>query len=290
VKFRFIRDHLAPEFSVVDCCRVLGVSHSGSYRWLKFPVSKREATRAQLVEEIKVVHQTARGVYGSPRVHRALRRRGRKVGRHAVAKAMRSAGIRAKTARRFRVRTTDSRHGHRIAPNLLNRQFSAQRPNEIWVCDISYVLTQEGYLFVSGILDVHSRMLVGWSMADHMRTELVGDALAMAIVRRDPPRELMIHSDRGVQYACDEYREVLEQHGMVQSMSRTGDCLDNAMKESFWATMKKEVIHDANFQTRDDARRAIFDWIEVFYNRERLHSSLGYVSPEEFEAAGGRSN
>mgnify|MGYP000022015069 CR=1 FL=1 len=286
MKFRFIRDHLVPEFAVVDCCRALGVSHSGYYRWRKEPIGRREATRDELVEEIKVAHQKSRRTYGSPRIRRALVIGGRKVSRTTVAKAMRSAGIRAKTARRFRVCTTDSNHPHRIAPNLLERDFTADRVNEVWVCDITYVPTREGFLYVAGVLDVHSRMIVGWSMADHMRAELVGDALEMAIVRRAPPRELVLHSDRGVQYACDEHRRIVEQHGMVHSMSRVGDCLDNAMKESFWATLKKELVHDADFATRAEAKAAIFEWIEVFYNRERLHSSLGYVSPEAFEAAG----
>ena len=284
MKFRFIRDHLLPEFAVVDCCRVLGVSHSGYYRWRREPAGRRDAARAELVEEIKVAHQRGRRAYGSPRVHRELVNGGRKVSRNTVAKTMRSAGIRAKTARRFRVCTTDSNHSHPIAPNVLERNFAADGVNKVWVCDITYVPTREGFLYVAGILDVHSRMIVGWSMADHMRAELVGDALEMAIIRRDPPRELVLHSDRGAQYACKEHRDIVELHGMVQSMSRVGDCLDNAMKESFWATMKKEVVHGADFATRDEARRAIFDWIEVFYNRERLHSSLGYVSPEAFEA------
>jgi transposase InsO family protein len=290
VKFRFIRDHLVPEFTVFDCCRVLGVSHSGYYRWRKEPVGRREAAQAELVEEIKVVHLSSRRTYGSPRVHRELVKSGRKVSRNTVAKAMRSAGIRSKTARRFRVRTTDSNHPHRIAPNVLDRDFTADGVNKVWVCDITYIPTGEGFLYLAGILDVYSRMIVGWSMTDHMRAELVGAALEMARrsnkPRRDQPRELVLHSDRGVQYACDEHCAINEQHGMIQSMSRTGECLDNAMKESFWASLKKEVIHDADFATREEARRAIFDWIEIFYNRQRLHSSLGYVSPEAFEAAG----
>jgi transposase InsO family protein len=290
VTFRFIRDHLVPEFTVVDCCRVLGVSRSGYYRWRKEPVGRRETAKAELIEEIKVVHQSSQRTYGSPRVHRELVRSGRKVSRNTVAKPMRSAGIRSKTARRFRVRTTDSNHPHRIAPNVLDRNFTADRTNKVWVCDITYIPTREGFLYLAGVLDVHSRMIVGWSMAHHMHAELVGDALEMARrsnkPRRDPPRELVLHSDRGMQYACDEHRAVIEQHGMIQSMSRAGECLDNAMKESFWAILKKEVIHDADFATREEARRAIFDWIEIFYNRQRLHSSLGYVSPEAFEAAG----
>lgn len=287
MKFAFIRDHLVPEFTVADCCRVLEVSTSGYYRRRREPVGRRERAGEDLLEEIREVHAKGRRVYGSPRVQRALLARGRKVCRNTVAKAMRSAGIRAKTARRFRVRTTDSRHANPVAPNLLQRDFSADRPNQVWVCDITYVSTGEGFLYVAGILDAYSRRIVGWSMADHLRTELVGNALEMAVVHRNPPRELVHHSDRGVQYTSADYRLLAEGHGIVQSMSRTGDCYDNAMKESFWATMKKELIHDARFRTRDEAKRAIFEWIEVFYNRERLHSSLGYVSPEAFEAAGG---
>ena len=249
--FRVIRDHLVPEFTVVDCCRVLKVSTSGYYGWRKAPVGKRQARRAELVEQIRSVHEAGRRVYGAPRVHRALLATGVKRNRKTVARIMREEGIRSKVKRKFRVRTTDSDHPHPVAPN---------------------------------VLDLCSRRIVGWSMAPHLRAELVRDALAMATTQRDPAPGLIHHSDRGVQYCCGEYRAELEAWGMTASMSRAGDCYDNAPKESFWATLKKELMSDREFATRAEARAAIFEYIEVFYNRQRIHSSLGYVSPEQFEA------
>jgi transposase InsO family protein len=285
VKFAFIRDHLVPEFTVVDCCRVLGVSHSGYYRWRRVPLGTRASTQLELVAEIRAVHVGRKRVYGSRRVRKELVDRGRSVSVNTVAKVMKAAGIRSKIALRHRVRTTDSRHDHPVAPNIVDRDFSATGPNELWVCDITYVPTREGTLYLAGVMDVYSRKIVGWSMADHMRTDLVADALRMALAQRCPPRELVHHSDRGSQYASAAYREIQERNGFVTSMSRTGDCWDNAVKESFWATLKKETVHGVEFGTRDEARREIFDWIEVFYNRQRIHSALGMVSPEQFEAA-----
>lgn len=297
MKFRFISEKLVPHeagaFSVVDCCRVLGVSHSGYYRWRRSPVSARDAREAELVEEIRAIHERSRRVYGSPRVWDALVREGRRINRKTVAKAMRKAGIRAKTARKFRVATTDSRHAHPTAPNLVGRDFSSEGPNRLWLTDITYVATGEGFLYVAGVMDAWSRSIVGWSMSDSLDASVALDALGMALSRRGSPSgfggELVHHSDRGVQYACGAYRELLARHGIAASMSRVGDCYDNAMKESFWATLKKELVHDASFATLDAARSAIFEWIEVFYQRERSHSALGYLSPEAFEAAGRRN-
>lgn len=293
MKFRFIKEMLVPApcggFAVVDCCRVLGVSHSGYYRWLRSPVSKRMEREAELVEEIRMEYRKHRRVYGAPRIHDALVKRGRRVDRKTVAKAMRKAGIRAKTARKFRVLTTDSNHAHPIAPNLVGRKFSADGPNELWLTDITYVRTGQGFLYLAGVMDVWSRSVVGWSMSESLHATVALDALGMAIARRRPKsgfgKGLVHHSDRGVQYACTAYRELLEEHEITASMSRVGDCYDNAMKESFWATLKKELVHDMEFATFEEARAAIFEWIEVFYQRERSHSALGYRSPEEFEAA-----
>lgn len=282
--FAGIRDHLAPEFTVVDCCRVLKVSTSGYYAFLKAPVGQRQTRRAELVDHIKVVHEESRRVYGSPRVHKALLVKGVKRNRKTVARIMREEGIRSKVARKFKVRTTDSNHDHPVALNVLDRRFTAEKPDAAWLCDITYIPTGEGWLYLAGVLDLCSRKIVGWSMAAHLRVELVRDALRMATTQRRPSPGLIHHSDRGVQYCCGQYRAELQAWGMVPSMSRAGDCYDNAPKESFWATLKKELMSDRMFATRAEARAAIFEYIEVFYNRQRIHSSLGYISPEQFEA------
>jgi transposase InsO family protein len=284
MKFAFVKEHKA-EFPVVITCGVLGVSASGFYRWLAAPVGKRERARAELGEAITRVHAANRGVYGSPRVWAALRQEGASVCRNTVAKLMKSLGLQARTHRRFRARTTDSKHSHPIAPNLLDRKFIAQKPNQVWLTDITYIPTGEGWLYLAGVMDMCSRKIVGWSMADSLGAELVRDALNMALRARRPGADLLHHSDRGVQYACAEYRRLLRAHGISVSMSRTGDCYDNAPKESFWGKLKSECVYLEDFATHAQARAAIFEYIEVFHNRTRLHSSLGYVSPEAFEAA-----
>jgi putative transposase len=283
--FRVIRDHLVPEFTVVDCCRVLEVSVASYYRWRGHPVGKREARREELAEKIRVVHEASRRVYGSPKIRAELLKQGVKLNRKTVARIMRESSIRSKVARKFKVRTTDSNHTHPVAPNVLDQEFTAEKPDAVWLCDITYIPTGEGWLYLAGVMDLCSRRIVGWSMAEHMRVELVLDALGMATGQRDPAPGLVHHSDRGVQYCCGQYRAELEAWGMVASMSRTGNCYDNAPKESFWATLKKELMCDRTFATHEEARAAIFEYIEVFYNRQRIHSSLGYVSPEQFEAS-----
>jgi putative transposase len=283
--FPVIRDHLVPEFTVIDCCRVLKVSTSGYYRWLRDPMGRRQVRRDELVERIRFVHVSSRRSYGSPRVHRMLLASGMRINRKTVARIMREQNIRSKTHRRFKVRTTDSNHAHPTAANVLDRHFKAPAPNTAWLCDITYIPTDEGFLYLAGVMDLFSRRIVGWSMADHLRVELVTSALTMAINQRDPQPGLIHHSDRGVQYCCGEYRELIESWGMVSSMSRVGDCYDNAPKESFWATLKKELFDEKKFATHVQARAAIFEYIEVFYNRQRIHSSIGYISPEQFEAS-----
>ena len=283
--FRVIRDHLVPEFTVVDCCRVLGVSTSGYYRWRRDPTGRRHQRREELVRRIRHVHESSRRTYGAPRVHRSLLAAGVRLNRKTVARIMREQNIRSRTLRRFKVRTTDSNHAHRTAANVLDRNFNAPAPNTAWLCDITYIPTDEGFLYLAGVMDLFSRRIVGWSMADHLRVELVETALSMAINQRDPQPGLIHHSDRGVQYCCERYRARLESCGMISSMSRVGDCYDNAPKESFWATLKKELLADKRFATHAQARAAIFEYIEVFYNRQRIHSSIGYVSPEQFEAS-----
>lgn len=284
MKFAFIKANLG-SFAIRTVCQVLDVSVSGYYAWLKRPVSKRAERRAALAEKIKTVHEENRSVFGSPRMFNALKAQGEAVCENTVARVMQEHQIRPKTTPKFVPRTTDSNHQQPVAENRLDRQFKAELPNQKWAVDITYIPTDEGWLYLAGVLDLCSRKIVGWSMADHMKTELVSDALTMAIVRRSPHPGLLHHSDRGVQYASDAYQHLLEVHGMQSSMSGKGDCWDNACVESFWATLKKELVNHEQYATRDQARQSIFEYIEVFYNRQRLHSSLGYLSPEAFEAS-----
>jgi transposase InsO family protein len=283
VTFAFIREH-RHAFGVQRLCEVLGVSHSGYYAWLDRPQSPRAARRSELAEKIRQVHDHNRRVYGSPRVHRALLADGEHVSRNTVARVMKAQGIRARTHRRLRPRTTDAGHACPVAPNLLERRFARARLNEVWLTDITYIPTAEGFLYLAGVMDLCSRRIIGWSMAGHLRSELVEDALRMALEARRPGAGLLHHSDRGVQYACGPYQRLLRRHGITASMSGPGDCYDNAPQESFWGKLKTELVHHQHFATLQEARAAIFDYIEVFYNRQRLHSSIGYVSPEQFEA------
>jgi len=285
VKIRFIREHLADTFPVSVCCSVLEVSRSGYYAQIGRPPGVRAVRRKELADKVKTIHERNRGVYGSPRVCAALRGEGEQVCENTVAKVMKEQQIQAKAKRKFVPRTTDSAHRHPVAANVLDRKFEAQRPNQKWAVDITYIPTDEGWLYLAGVIDLCSRMIVGWSMAQHMRTELVSDALSMAIARRSPGKGLVHHSDRGVQYASEEYQYVLQSHWMECSMSGKGDCWDNAVMESFWATLKTELVNQKHYQTHDQARASIFEYIEVFYNRKRLHSSLGFLSPEQFEAS-----
>jgi putative transposase len=284
VKFRFIDEHRT-RWPVSVICRVLKVTRSGFYLWRKRKPSARQIRQQKLLARIRVVQQENRELYGSPRVHRALLVDGELVSRNTVARLMRQAKIRAKTRRRYVPRTTDSRHRRPVADNLLQRDFSASSPNQKWLADITYVPTDEGWLFLAGVLDCFSRRIVGWAMSEGMPTDLVSDALKMALLHRQPGQDLLHHSDRGVQYASQDYQQLLIEHGITVSMSRRGNCYDNAMMESFWATLKTELIHQQHYATPEEARQSIFEYIEVFYNRKRLHSSLGYQSPESFEAA-----
>jgi putative transposase len=284
VKFAFIAEHLS-HLPADVACEVLEVSRSGYYAWLERPASPQSQRRAELAGKIGRVHADHRGVYGSPRVWQALKATGETVSQNTVAKVMRAQGLRGKVKRKFVPRTTDSAHAQPIAPNVLDRQFATDAPNRKWAGDITYIPTDEGWLYLAGVIDLHSRRIVGWSMAEHMQTDLVADALAMALARRRPPAGLLHHSDRGVQYASDAYQSLLQENRIQVSMSGKGDCWDNAVMESFWATLKTELVHHEHYATREQARQSIFEYIEVFYNRTRLHSSLGYVSPEAFEAS-----
>lgn len=284
MKFAFIKANLQ-SFAIRTVCEVLEVSVSGYYAWLKRPESCHVVRRRELAEKIKVVYQNNRRVYGSPRVYNELKTQGELVCQNTVARVMREHQITPKTRPKFIPRTTDSNHLQPVAPNRLDRQFKAELPNQKWVVDITYIPTDQGWLYLAGVMDLCSRKIVGWSMAEHLKTDLVHDALTMAIARRGPHPGLLHHSDRGVQYASEAYRHLLDLHGMESSMSAKGDCWDNACAESFWATLKKELIHHQQYATREEARQSIFEYIEVFYNRQRLHSSLGYKSPEAFEAS-----
>ncbi len=282
MKYAFIQSDLSM-YSVTNCCSVLEVSRAGYYAWRSRPASQREQRREELAAKIKAVHEDNRRVYGSPRVYEALKAEGEKVCENTVAKVMKERQIKAKIKRKYVPSTTDSNHEQPVAKNLLDRQFTAEMPNQKWVVDITYIPTREGWLYLAGVMDLCSRMIVGCSMDDHMKTNLVSDALAMALARRQPGAGLMHHRDRGVQYASEDYRQTLKSNRITPSMSRKGDCWDNACAESFWATLKTELVHHENYATRDQARQSIFEYIEVFYNRKRLHSALGYKSPEAFE-------
>jgi len=270
------------EHSLAALCAALDVSRPGYYRWKDAEPGVRARADAQLTETIRAVHGEHRGVYGSPRMLRALRLRGRHHGRKRIARLMKAAGLRGKCPRRFVPCTTQSAHAEPIAPNRLAAQPKPTAPNQVWVSDITYVRTAEGWLYVAAILDLYSRRIVGWATGASLAAELVLRALAMALRHRRPPAGLLYHSDRGVQYACGAFRAALAEASLVASMSRKGNCYDNAAMESFWSSFKRESI-DPIYPTRDDGTAAAFDYIETFYNRVRLHSALGYQSPVDFE-------
>jgi transposase InsO family protein len=275
---------MSGEYPIKTLCATLAVSRSGYYAWVQSTGSLRAHRNDALQIKIAAIHQQSRQTYGSPRVTVELRAQGEQVGRHRVARLMRLAGLRGRQKRRYRVRTTDSAHDLPIAPNRLARVATPNRPNQIWQSDLTYVPTDEGWLYVAGILDRFSRRLVGWAMGTTLDTSLPLAALRMALQHRDPPRGLIHHSDRGAQYASADYRSALAASGVVASMSRKGNCYDNAAMEAFWSSLKNELVYRRRFATRAEARAALFDYIEVFYNRTRRHSSLGYESPLDYES------
>ena len=281
MRFCFIEDH-RKAYPVRTMCAVLEVSPSGYYAWRDRPESARHVADRGLAAEIRRIHADNRAVYGSPRVHAALRAEGRRVGVNRVARLMRRHGIQGRHKRRA-PRTTDSKHSHPIAPNLLDRQFIAAAPNQVWLADITYVSTGEGWLYLAVVLDMFSRRVVGWAMRETMPQELTIAALQMAITQRRPGPGLVHHSDRGSQYAAHAYRRLLDKNGIRCSMSRKGNCWDNAPMESFFGTMKTELDDNIVFETRQQAKAAIFGFIETFYNRQRLHSTIGYRSPAKWE-------
>jgi len=281
VKFALV-DAEKAEFPVGFMCRQLGVSRSGYYAWRGRPPSKRAGETAALRGEVEAVFRENKGRYGSPRVLSELSGRGRCTSRKRVARLMRDQGLVARRRPPGR-RTTDSDHPFPVAPNLLERTFATSAPNQVWVTDLTYIWTREGWLYLSAILDLYSRAVVGWAMSDRIDTALCLRALHMAVAARRPAPGLVHHSDRGSQYASQEYRHALAQHGIVCSMSRRGDCWDNAVAESFWSTLKTELADDLDVVSRAAARRVIFEYIETFYNLRRRHSSISYRSPRDHE-------
>jgi len=280
------------EFPLRLMCRVLEVSPSGYYVWRKRSPRVHALADELLMLNVRIAFKRSRRTYGAPRVHRDLRDEGIRVGKKRVARLMRQDGLRARQHRRH-VRTTDSTHAHPIAPNLLERQFDVngvvngvagpRELNRVWISDITYIPTREGFLYLAIVLDLASRRVVGWSMQDTLEAELALAALRMAIAQRGPAPGLLHHSDQGVQYACDAYRRLLTAYRMKASMSKKGDCWDNAVAESFFSTLELELIDTSDWKTRDEARRAVFEYIEAWYNRARRHSTLGYRSPAAYE-------
>jgi len=272
------------EYSIAELCGTLNVTRSGYHAWTGREPGVRAQANAVLLPLITQAHRESRQTYGSPRTLNWLHQRGQRCGRMRIARLMRAAGLNSRPRRRFRpVNLTDSDHDLPVAPNRLRELAAPQQRDAVWVADITYVETAEGWLYVAGVLDRCTRRCIGWAMGESLATTLPLAALEMALKQRRPPAGLVHHSDRGVQYASAAYRQVLAQAGVIPSMSRPGNCYDNAAMESFWSSLKRELVHRRQFATRAEARAAVFEWIEVFYNRERLHSALGYHSPVDFE-------
>lgn len=274
--------HHSGIFPVTKMAKALSVSRSRYYAWLKSGLSCRRQRDAKLLTEIQIIFEESRKTYGSPRIHAALRAQNERCSRKRVARIMRENNISVRRKRKFKV-TTNSNHNYRLAPNILNREFEVSVPNTVWVSDITYICTRQGWLYLCIILDLFSRKAVGWAMSTRIDAQLALDALEMAVLHRRPGRKLIFHSDRGVQYASDAFRAKLDKYGFIQSMSRKGDCWDNACAESFFGTVKTEKVRGRVFTTRDEARQELFEYIAVFYNRTRRHSYLDYYSPEKYE-------
>ena len=281
MKYAFIRaqrDH----YSIPRLCSVLDVSPSGYYDWVDRPLSETARVNQRLVTKIRCYHQASRRTYGSPRIQKDLEDAGERVSRQRVARLMCSEGIQSKMAKRF-VITTNSKNTRNPAPDRLKRQFRMSDKNQAWVSDTTFIRTRQGWLYLAVILDLYSRQVIGWAMADRNNTKLVADALMVAIWRRGNVKDVILHSDQGSTYASGEYRKLLAENGLLCSMSRKGECYDNAVAESFFGTLKTEHVDDQDYRTREQAKQSIFEYIEVFYNRQRRHSYLGYLSPAEYE-------
>ncbi len=282
MKFECIK-RCRKQYPVSMMCRALKVSRCGFYAWLTRPTSAREQSNQRLIDLIKDVHSSSRGVYGAPRICEELKAHGYRYGKNRIAKLMRIQGIKGCPRRRVR-RSLQDTPTYPFAENLLRQDFMATRPNVLWASDITYIQTRQGILYLAVVMDLFSRKIVGWAMDSHMSRHLAISALNMALDMRNPPGGLIHHSDRGAQYASDDYRQLLEQHDIECSMSARGNCYDNAVVESFFGSLKRERIRKYRYQTRAEAQRDIFDYIECFYNRKRRHGYLGFVSPTEFES------
>jgi len=281
MKYWFIGQHSSTH-GVQQMCRVIAASRSGYYRWKKQPQSNRQKENEKILVEIKESHKNSKRAYGSPRIVEDLKANGMKCGKNRVARLMKINGIAGKAKKKFKA-TTNSKHSLPVAENLLNQNFVAEKPNTVWLSDITYIPTLEGWLYLVVIIDVFSRQVVGWGMSDRLTSGFVVKALYQAIGRRHPGSGCIFHSDRGIQYASADFRDVLKAYGFIQSMSRKGNCYDNAVSESFFHTLKTEHVYDYRYETRAEARQSIFEYIEMFYNRQRRHSALGYRSPVSFE-------
>ena len=276
--------HQSAFHSIQRLCQAFDLSTSSYYRWLKCPVGKRQREDQKLSEDIKRIFKKSRSTYGSPRMQRALREEGKRHGKVRLRRLMKELNLKPKAARLFKV-TTNSQHNKPVATNILGQRFSPYAANVAWATDITYIRTDEGWLYLATVIDLYSRRIIGWSMGTRLVTKLIIDALAMALLQRKPPQGVIHHSDRGSQYCSAVYQALLSKHGFICSMSGKGNCYDNAVMESFYHTLKVELIYGHRYRTRGKAIMAIFDYIEIFYNRERLHSSLHYQTPEAFEKA-----
>ena len=280
MKFRFISAH-RETFKVGRMCTLLKVSRSGYYTWLKRPESRRSLENRALEDKIRVFHAASHGIYGSPKIHRDLIDDGVRCGKNRVARIMREAGIRSRTKKKFKA-TTNSRHNLPVAPNLLNQDFTVDAPDRTWVSDITYIHTKTGWLYLAVLIDLFNREIVGWATSSRMTRQLAIDALQMALGRRTPAQGLVHHSDRGSQYASGDYQKLLSKHAITCSMSRKGNCYDNAVAESFFRLLKTEWVNHHRYLSRSQATNSLFDYIEIFYNRKRRHSTLGYATPQEY--------
>lgn len=281
MKYAFIKTH-CQYFKISRLCEVLQVSTTGYYEWLKRPLSDRAIKNQQLKTKIALFHKISRGIYGSPRIHRDLVESGESVGVNRVAKLMNEEGIQSKMAKKFII-TTNSKNTLQPAPDHLKRNFKTSAQDIAWVCDTTFIPTAQGWLYLAVVLDLYSRMIIGWSMSSKNNSQLVQDALMMAVWRRGNVKDVIVHSDQGSTYASGDYQRQLKEHQLICSMSRKGECLDNAVAESFFSSLKTELVDHENYRSHNQAKQSIFEYIEVFYNRKRRHSYLDYVSPCEFE-------
>lgn len=282
MKYAFIGEH-SKDHSVIRLCQALEVSPSGYYDWRSRPESNRAKQNRKLVTKISLFHKASRGIYGSPRIHRDLLESGEAVSEKRVARLMRENNIQSKMARRF-VITTDSKNTMQPAPDRLKREFDVDLPDKAWVTDTTFIPTRQGWLYLAVVIELYSRQVLGWAMGDKNNAQLVQDALTMAVWRRGKVDSVIVHSDQGSTYASGSYQRLLKENKLRCSMSRKGECLDNAVAESFFGTLKTELVYDEDYRSRDEAKKSLFEYIEVFYNRRRRHSYLGYISPVEYEA------